>query len=103
MTTNTTNSQAALKAEIEEWKHMAMMAARASRKNLERAEKAESRLAEIQRGVEWLTRYEFRTGFKLNVSAAGMLPDVLGNYVMFEAVESLLKPQGQADTSGLSG
>lgn len=68
-----------------------------------RAIAAESRLAEIQRGVEGLMRYEFRTGFKLDVPAAGMLTDVLGKYVMFEAVEALLQPQGQADTSGLPG
>lgn len=101
MTTNTTNSQAAFKAEMEEWKHMAMMAASASLKNLERAEKAESRLAEIQRGVEGLTRWRI-TGNYIG-DPVEFITHPEGELVYLKYVLALLQPQGQADTSGLPG
>lgn len=64
---------------------------------VERAKKAESRLAEIQRGVEGLTRYT--PGLRWGVTGfEGGLSLVSRNEVL-----ALLQPQGQADTSGLPG
>lgn len=60
-----------------------------------RAEKAESRLAEIQRGVEGLTRYGKGWG--------GTDQDDEGTFIDRAATLALFQPQGQADTSGLPG
>lgn len=56
---------------------------------LERAVRAEAALAQPV-DLSKLTRYEFRTGFKTDVPAAGMLPEVLGTYAMFADVEQLI-------------
>ena len=63
-----------------------------------RAIAAESRLAEIQRGVEGLSRYGFDGTFGGDF---GWWPD--GHYISRTEVLALLQPQGQADTSGLPG
>lgn len=57
----------------------------------DRAEKAESRLAEIQRGVEGLDRYGFDGTFGGDF---GWWPD--GVYISRTEVLALLAPQGQA-------
>lgn len=58
-----------------------------------RAEKSESRLAEIQRGVEGLKAWLVNSGYQgVDIEA-----------VSRDAVLALLQPQGQADTSGMPG
>lgn len=61
---------------------------------------SESRLAEIQRGVEGLTQYTSWDG-NLCETQAGNHPERV--YVNLGKVLALLQPQGQADTSGLPG
>lgn len=58
-----------------------------------RAIAAESRLAEIQRGVEGLLQYIADHDW-------GGIPEPVPQ---IDALRALLQPQGQADTSGLSG
>lgn len=62
----------------------------------QRARVAESRLAEIQRGVEGLVRFDDHdSGLEISLEA--------GRFVFRHEVLALLQPQGQADTSGLPG
>lgn len=64
-----------------------------------RIEVVESRLAEIQRGVEGLTRYDAAPD-----RGDGIWSMAKGDYLDREDVLALLAPQGQAsDTSGLPG
>jgi hypothetical protein len=84
----------------EEWMAMESAACNVEAHNADewkaRAEKAESRLAEIQRGVEGLTHYTMWDG-NLCETQAGNHPERV--YVNLEKVLALLQPRGQADTS----
>lgn len=90
-------------ARREGWIAMESTACNAEARNADewkaRATAAESRLAEIQRGVEEMPRFAHTYGrqeeFKLHPT---------GSYIRREDVLALLAPQGQAsDTSGLPG
>ena len=72
-------------------------------RTVERAEKSESRLAEIQRGVEGLDRLDLTEKSIQGGWASISFMDLHehGDYMRTADVLALLQPQGQADTSGL--
>lgn len=69
-----------------------------------RIQAAESRLAEIQRGVEGLTRYGLYKTVFLQMDDYSIEPDEQGDWLDRDDVLALLQPQGQAsDTVEMKG
>lgn len=99
--------------------HMELMDAASAKHRIEKAEadaamwaqryadavdagsRAESRLAEIQRGVEGLTRWRI-TGDYIG-DPVEFITHPEGELVYLKYILALLQPEGQADTSGLPG